>query len=98
GPGANYNIGRTLTHEVGHWLGLFHTFKVGLLHISSSTSKADAYGPDGCPKGSDSCPGDGPDLINAFASFYNFTDCSYDACMDSFTKGQAVRMRECESV
>ncbi|KAF9555994.1 hypothetical protein CPC08DRAFT_601145, partial [Agrocybe pediades] len=27
GPGANYNIGRKLTDEVGHWLGLFHTFE-----------------------------------------------------------------------
>ncbi|KAF9544898.1 hypothetical protein CPC08DRAFT_649515 [Agrocybe pediades] len=111
GPRTNYNIGRTLVHQVGHWLGLFHTFKEGCddgVRDNVADTPPQAYGSDGCPKGSDSCPGDGPDLIDAFASFlsfvlpflfiYNFMDYSYGACMDSFTRGQAVRIRECESV
>ncbi|KAF9552793.1 zincin [Agrocybe pediades] len=91
GPRTNYDMGRTLTHEVGHWLGLFHTFEGGCddgVGDNIADTPPQASGSDGCPKGRDSCPGDGPDLIN------NFMDYSYDSCMDSFTKGQAVRMRE----
>ncbi|KAF9565037.1 hypothetical protein CPC08DRAFT_630389, partial [Agrocybe pediades] len=84
-----------LTHEVGHWLGLFHTFE-GECYDEVGDNIADtlpqAFRSDGCPKGRDKCPGDTQDLIN------NFMDYSYDSCMDSFTKGQAVRMRESATV
>uniref|UniRef100_A0A8H7XMT7 Peptidase M43 pregnancy-associated plasma-A domain-containing protein n=1 Tax=Psilocybe cubensis TaxID=181762 RepID=A0A8H7XMT7_PSICU len=91
GPRENYNMGRTLVHEVGHWLGLFHTFEGGCddgVGDNIADTPPQASGSEGCPAGRDSCPGDGPDLIN------NFMDYSYDSCMDSFTKGQATRMRE----
>ncbi|PPQ70043.1 hypothetical protein CVT25_006371 [Psilocybe cyanescens] len=91
GPRVNYNMGRTLVHEVGHWLGLFHTFEGGCddgVGDNIADTPPQASGSDGCPVGRDSCPGDGPDLIN------NFMDYSFDSCMNSFTKGQATRMRE----
>jgi len=91
GPREHYNLGRTLTHEVGHWLGLFHTFEGGCddgVGDNIADTPPQASGSDGCPVGRDSCPGDGPDLIN------NFMDYSYDSCMTSFTKGQITRMRE----
>ncbi|KAF8157880.1 hypothetical protein B0H34DRAFT_706520 [Crassisporium funariophilum] len=91
GSREHFNLGRTLTHEVGHWLGLFHTFEGGCDHgvgDNVADTPPAASGSEGCPVGRDSCPGDGPDLIN------NFMDYSYDSCMSSFTKGQAERMRE----
>jgi len=91
GSMKNFNLGRTLTHEVGHWLGLFHTFEGGCLDgvgDNIADTPPQASGSEGCPKGRDSCPGDGPDLIN------NFMDYSYDSCMDSFTRLQIQRMHE----
>jgi len=91
GTMKNFDMGRTLTHEVGHWLGLFHTFEGGCddgVGDNIADTPPQASGSSGCPKGRDSCPGDGPDLIN------NFMDYSFDSCMDSFTPLQIVRMHE----
>ncbi|KAF9523429.1 pregnancy-associated plasma protein-A-domain-containing protein [Crepidotus variabilis] len=91
GPRQHFNMGRTLTHEVGHWLGLFHTFEGGCdngVGDNVADTPPQRSGTEGCPTGKDSCPGDGPDLTN------NFMDYTYDVCMTGFTPGQAVRMRE----
>jgi len=91
GSMKNFDMGRTLTHEVGHWLGLFHTFEGGCndgIGDNIADTPPQASGSSGCPKGTTSCPGGGPDLIN------NFMDYSFDSCMDSFTPLQIVRMHE----
>lgn len=89
GKGFPYNEGATLTHEVGHWLGLFHTFQDGCFgsgdFVDDTPAQMDAS--SGCPLGNDSCKRQsGLDPVT------NFMDYSDDACMTEFTMGQSTRM------
>jgi PKD repeat protein len=81
-----YNKGRTLTHEVGHWLGLRHIWGDGPCGSDDFvTDTPEAAEPTrGCPAGKTSCGS--VDMVQ------NYMDYSDDACMNIFTKGQKSRI------
>ncbi len=91
--GAPYNGGRTCTHEVAHYLGLYHTFDGGCgsttaclttgdLICDTNPEQAPRYG---CPLAAVSCGS-----VDPVRNYMDYTD---DLCMNHFTAQQARRMR-----
>jgi len=87
-----YDRGRTLTHEMGHYLGLYHTFEGGCDtggcygdgdRICDTEDEASER--FGCPTSPTSCGTDDP-----YTNYMDYTD---DLCMTEFTPEQVNRMR-----
>jgi hypothetical protein len=97
-PEAPFNLGRTLTHELGHFFNLDHTFNNGTCSTSTNCNTqgdricdtpqvaSESYG---CPSAGEvgSC------VFEQFALTMNYMDYVDDACMYMFTLGQENRMR-----
>ncbi len=99
-PGAPYNLGRTLTHELGHYFNLDHTF-AGCGETNCAVYRF--FNPNGdgvCDTPSQNvedydCPSAGSVpgcLTDEYALTMNYMDYVNDACMYMFTAGQATRM------
>lgn len=91
-----FNKGRTTTHEVGHWLGLFHTWGDGLadgclvddLMDDTPLSEHEHYN---CPQNSpNTCIEPVDDLPDMFENYMEYVN---DNCMNVFTQDQKFKMQ-----
>ena len=91
-PGAPYNLGRTLTHELGHYFNLEHTFD-GCDGPNCATSGDRVCDTPATNTESYDCPSAGDVFgCNDYSLTMNYMDYVNDACMYMFTAGQATRM------
>lgn len=83
-----FNLGRTATHEVGHWLNLKHTWGNAPCgdDLVADTPTQESLNSSCKPFPFASC-------TNYSDMFTNYMDYSFDACMNLFTQGQRNRMR-----
>ncbi|MFK7908603.1 MAG: S8 family serine peptidase, partial [Chitinophagales bacterium] len=88
GSNAPYDLGRTTTHEVGHYLGLDHIWGGGCNQddgIADTPQQASDNG--GCPNHPSPSCNNGGDM------FMNYMDYVNDNCMNAFSAGQNTYMR-----
>lgn len=89
--GGIYDQGRTATHEVGHYLGLQHTFDGGCGSDSAPYTSGDLIA-DTNAESSSQFDCIERDTCNSADPIHNYMDYTNDTCMDNFTQEQSNRM------
>lgn len=83
---ADYDLGRTLTHELGHYLFLDHIWGGGCGSDDGITDTPDSEGPYY------NCPANGVSTCGSTDMHMNYMDYVDDRCMYMFSAGQATVM------
>jgi len=95
GDMQNYNLGMTAVHEVGHWLGLYHTFQDGCFGAGDEVGDTPAHSGPNYDKPADSgqphnlCPTAPAGSECPIHNYMNYVD---DDWMTEFTAGQRTRV------
>ncbi|ELR68522.1 hypothetical protein C900_00263 [Fulvivirga imtechensis AK7] len=93
-PPANlvnaYNLGRTTTHEIGHYFGLRHIWGDDNGGCNGTDYVNDTPNQGGSTSG---CPATSPTSCTSEDMVQNYMDYTDDACMNLFTSGQKTRIR-----
>ncbi len=92
----------TTTHEIGHWLGLYHPFQGDSCNNTDNDGLSDTpptYNPDGARNGPfsatlNTCGTDNPDLVDQQENYMDYFNCK-DKCQNMFTYQQKARMHYC---
>ncbi len=93
---APQHLGRTASHELGHWLGMYHTFQDGCGTDTCTTGDLVCDTPPvedphyGCPVSANTCSNDVPDVNDLVDNYMDYTD---DACKSMLTAGQRDRIQ-----
>lgn len=91
GTAVSQSEGRTLTHEVGHYVNLFHPFQGGCFQgdLVNDTPPV-ASSSSGCNTSQNSCSNDNPNLPDMIENFMDYSD---EDCQNAFTEGQKARAK-----